>query len=204
MPIQLPEECRPDHILNGPDRDIDNAPERLPEPSHVISEFNNVSPAVPENLARAVLVELTGPLTLPPPPPPPAGVAQVPSPLQKVELVADVPEFRLATGRLPEALAIGIDALSHLRSIESAVTRSPTEAPSPKATPVVDSCALTIVSTKPDKAVALTISRTPPLTIVRLHVTPDPIAGRPVMLTSVMDVAILVIAPFKALSKLLL
>src|SRR5882724_7586970 len=32
----------------------------------------------------------------------PAGVAQVPSPRQKVEDEADVPLFRLATGRLPE------------------------------------------------------------------------------------------------------
>lgn len=30
------------------------------------------------------------------------GAAHVPSPLQKVEEVADVPELRLATGRLPE------------------------------------------------------------------------------------------------------
>lgn len=34
-------------------------------------------------------------------PPPPAGVAQVPSPRQKVEDDADVPELRFVTGRLP-------------------------------------------------------------------------------------------------------
>jgi hypothetical protein len=36
------------------------------------------------------------------PPPPPAGVAQVPSPRQKVELDALVPPLRLATGKLPD------------------------------------------------------------------------------------------------------
>ena len=34
--------------------------------------------------------------------PPPAGVAQVPSPLQKVDELAPVPLLRFATGRLPE------------------------------------------------------------------------------------------------------
>jgi hypothetical protein len=34
-------------------------------------------------------------------PPPPAGVAQVPSPLQNVVLDADVPLFKLVTGRFP-------------------------------------------------------------------------------------------------------
>ena len=33
--------------------------------------------------------------------PDPAGVAHVPSPLQKVELEALVPEFRFVVGRLP-------------------------------------------------------------------------------------------------------
>ena len=36
-----------------------------------------------------------------PPPPPPAGVAHVPSPLQKVEADALVPEFRFVTGKFP-------------------------------------------------------------------------------------------------------
>ena len=34
-------------------------------------------------------------------PPPPAGVAQAPSPRQKVVADAEVPELRLVTGRLP-------------------------------------------------------------------------------------------------------
>src|ERR1051326_1277084 len=40
----------------------------------------------------------------------PAGVAHVPSPLQKVELLAEVPEFKLVTGRLPVTSAARLTA----------------------------------------------------------------------------------------------
>ena len=40
-------------------------------------------------------------VTVPEPPPPPAGVAQLPSPRQKVVADAPVPLLRLVTGRLP-------------------------------------------------------------------------------------------------------
>lgn len=39
-------------------------------------------------------------------PPEPLGVTQVPSPRQKVLLLADVPELRLVTGKLPETSAV--------------------------------------------------------------------------------------------------
>jgi hypothetical protein len=44
--------------------------------------------------------------------PPPAGVAHVPSPLQKVEAEADVPLLRLVTGKLPETSAVRSTALN--------------------------------------------------------------------------------------------
>ena len=45
----------------------------------------------------ALSVEEAGPTTSPEP----LGVAQIPSPLQKEELEAPVPAFKLPTGRLP-------------------------------------------------------------------------------------------------------
>ena len=45
----------------------------------------------------------------------PLGVAQVPSPRQNVELLADVPLFRLATGRFP-ATPADSDTCAHVRS----------------------------------------------------------------------------------------
>ena len=56
----------------------------------------------PPLVVRPVVPPLTLTLvTLPPPPPPPAGVAQTPSPRQKVVLLAPEPPPRLETGRLP-------------------------------------------------------------------------------------------------------
>lgn len=42
----------------------------------------------------------------------PAGVAHVPSPRQKVVLEADVPLFRLVTGKLPVTSALKLTALN--------------------------------------------------------------------------------------------
>ena len=40
----------------------------------------------------------------------PAGVAHVPSPRQKVELLADVPELRFVTGKFPVTSALRLTA----------------------------------------------------------------------------------------------
>ena len=58
------------------------------EPSNVVPD----AAPDPELLSVSALVVV---------PPPPAGVAQVPSPLQKVDEDAPVPEFRFVTGRFP-------------------------------------------------------------------------------------------------------
>ena len=44
--------------------------------------------------------------------PDPAGVAHVPSPRQKVELLADVPELRFVTGKFPVTSALRLTALN--------------------------------------------------------------------------------------------
>jgi hypothetical protein len=58
---------------------------------------SNDGAATQGSAAMERLVELLGPFTLPEP----AGIAQVPSPRQKVEADAEVPPLRLPTGRLP-------------------------------------------------------------------------------------------------------
>lgn len=57
-------------------------------------------PQVYVGVAEKVVVTLDA--ALPVPPPPPDGVAHVPSPRQNVELLAEVPLFRLLTGRFVE------------------------------------------------------------------------------------------------------
>jgi hypothetical protein len=62
----------------------------------VAASFSSL-PVVPSNAARLLLVEDAGPTTSPPP----AGAAQAPSPRQNVLADADVPLFKLVTGKLP-------------------------------------------------------------------------------------------------------
>lgn len=69
----------------------------LPVPVGVL--FLTSLPVVPSNNTGTEFVALAGPTTSPEPPP--DGVAQVPSPRQKVVPLAPVPELRFATGRLP-------------------------------------------------------------------------------------------------------
>ena len=56
-----------------------------------------ILPVVPSNSATALAVADAGPDTSPPP----EGVAQTPSPRQKVLPLADVPLFKFVTGKLP-------------------------------------------------------------------------------------------------------
>ncbi len=96
------------------------------------------------------------------------------------------------------------EAKSALRSKLSAVARMDTVAPEAKAIPVVLSDARVIVTTNPEREVAVTISILAPSSRVILAVTPPPIVGNPVTLVSVIVVATLVIEPFNVVSKLLL
>jgi hypothetical protein len=70
---------------------------QLESPSAVVVDQTGMSPAVPE----PVMV-----------PPLPAGVAHVPSPLQKVVAPALEPLFRFVTGRFPETSAVRLTALN--------------------------------------------------------------------------------------------
>lgn len=65
--------------------------------SAIVPELVIGPPEEPKMLEAGTLTstELT-------PPPPPAGVAQVPSPRQKVVFEAEVPLFKLVTGKLPD------------------------------------------------------------------------------------------------------
>jgi hypothetical protein len=88
-------------------------------------------------LPKATVV--TPVVVLPPPlteidPPPPDGVAQVPSPRQKVEDEALVPELRLVTGRLPVTSAERLTA-PKVGSPAAAPCRTVVDVPSEPTTP---------------------------------------------------------------------
>lgn len=79
-------------------------------------------PVVPSNNTGTEFVALAGPTTSPDPPP--DGVAQVPSPRQKVVPLAPVPELRFATGRLPVTPVARGSPVAFVRTIAEGVPRA--------------------------------------------------------------------------------